>query len=106
MELLIPSGDIEFKAMQPNALRVYITSASGDLAKVGFQDGDMIIGKDGKEFTDRTYMGLYGKLINSESAEVNFLILRGSRRLQLLVKGSQVGNRSDMGGRFTPTTLE
>lgn len=102
MEIAVPCGEVEFEAMEVNALRVTITDSTGDLAKLGFQMGDLIIGTDGEEFSAAPDFGLLGTLVSSKTAEINFLVLRGTQRLNILVKGSDVGDWQDMGGRTIP----
>jgi len=102
MQVTIPCGDIEFEPMALDALRVMISDANGDLAKLGFQNGDMIVGADGKEFEGDPDYQLFTSLTQSKTAEVTFIVERAGKRLEITAKGSDVGDWNDMGGRFEP----
>ncbi len=102
MRVTVPSKEVEFTPMKIDALRVKITDESGDLARLGFREGDLIIGVDGEEFGEAPDFGLMGKLQGSKTAEVNFLIQRGRKTLELHVTGSDVGDWSALGGQLTP----
>lgn len=102
MNISVPCGEVEFEAVKLNALRVTIHDTGGDLAKQGFRNGDLVIGQDGEEFGDEPDFGLLGQLTRSKSVEVNFLVLRGDKRLEILVKGSELGDWQAMGGNMSP----
>ena len=104
MELRVPCGDVAFQPMKIDALRVVIREESGDLYRLGFRTGDLVIGIDGEEFAEEPNFRVYGELMSSKTATAEFLVRRGSKRLVIPVKGSDLGDWQTMGGSFEPAT--
>lgn len=103
MRVTIPCKDVEFTPMKIDAMRVKITDETGDLFRLGFRDGDLVIGVDGEEFEESPDYQLLRTLQSSKSAQATFLIERNGTRLEITAKGADVGNWSDMGGKLVPT---
>ncbi|MDF1836328.1 MAG: hypothetical protein P1V35_00535 [Planctomycetota bacterium] len=104
MEITVPCGELEFVPMLINAMRVSITDSEGDLAKVGLRDGDLIIGADGKEFQDQSELMAVGQVIQSKTAEVDFIVLRGNTRVTVRIAGADIGGWQSMGGQMQPAS--
>ncbi len=102
MDVDVPSPDIEFQAITPDALRVVISDANGDLAKLGFQAGDLIIGENGEEFTGKPSLGLFANSASQEKKQSTFIVLRQGVRIEITAKAEDVENWTQLGGRFIP----
>jgi len=103
MEIRVPCKNIEFVPMLLNALLVKIADESGDMAKLGFRTGDLIVGIDGREFDGEPDMSLFSPLFASKSAKITFLVQRGGESLEIEVTGSQIGDWGTLGGEVEPT---
>ncbi|MFT5057843.1 MAG: hypothetical protein ACI89E_000608 [Planctomycetota bacterium] len=104
MEITVPSGQIEFTPMVINAMRVSITDAEGDLAKVGFREGDMIIGANGKEYQSQADFMAVAQQLQVKSFEVEFILMRAGKRITLHVSGADMNGWQSMGGQMKPTS--
>jgi hypothetical protein len=84
MEITLPGpSEVRFVAAVRNAMRVRVTQADGLLARVGFRDGDVVIGADGRLFENQMQAG--AALIRATSrADVKFIVLRGRARLEFV----------------------
>lgn len=100
MSIDVPATGVRFEPMVFDALRVSIDDAGGDLARAGLRDGDLVIGRDGAEFTGDAPRDLLSEVTTSNTAEVRLLVLRGSQRLEVTLRGADFGLRDDLGGRF------
>jgi len=104
MRVSVPSEDVEFVPMTIDCLRVIVNDPAGDLGRIGFRSGDLIIGADGKEFEAQPDFAAFATLQSSKSAVVTFLVERGGEQLEITVKGSDMGDWSDRGGELVPGT--
>jgi hypothetical protein len=102
MRVTVPCKDFEFVPMKVDALRVLISDEGGDLAKLGLQNGDLIVGTDGAEFSDVPSPSLFAALQSSKSAQMTLLVERSGKRLEITAKGTDVGDWTSMGGTLTP----
>lgn len=102
MEVTLPSKPIEFVPMEVDCLRVVIADEQGDLARAGFRQGDLIIGKNGQEFEGEVDYGVLRELQTSKTAEVTVLVLRGRKQVEIRVAGAEMGTWQDMGGQLIP----
>lgn len=100
MSIDVPATGVRFEPMVFDALRVSIDDAGGDLARAGLRDGDLVIGRDGAEFDGDAPRNLLNEVTTSKSAEVRLLVLRGSQRLEVVLRGADFGLRDGLGGRF------
>jgi len=97
MQVSIPSQQtIRFEAMVFNAYRVRVNDANGTFVKAGLQEGDLLIGIDGEEFTNERTMGAMMTLAR-ERKNVSLMILRGSRRMTVAVDFTNAYNRAVAG---------
>lgn len=102
MRVTVPSKEVEFVPMEVDALRVVITDENGDLAKLGFQHGDLIIGTDGEDFGDSPTSEQLGTLRSSKTAKVTFMVLRNGTQLDIKATGADIGDWSALGGQMVP----
>ncbi len=102
MYVTVPTKEVEFVPMEIDAMRVVIADPNGDLATVGFLDGDLVIGTDGEAFTDTPDLRLLDKLQSSKATQTTFLVLRGGKSLEIEVRGADLGGWSSRGGQFLP----
>ncbi|MCB9915550.1 MAG: hypothetical protein H6828_10435 [Planctomycetes bacterium] len=102
MRVSVPCGQVEFTPMRLDALLVTITDEGGDLAKAGFRAGDLVIGVNGAEFEGEPG-NPWGELYSSKTAELTYIVLRGGKRLEVTLRGADVGDWSTMGGTLEPT---
>ncbi len=104
MEVSVPAGDVEFEAMVVNALRVVVTDPEGDLARLGFITGDLIIGADGEEFTSQESMGSIWQLSQRKDAKLTYMVLRDGGQIEITAKSEDVGGWQELGGQMLPAT--
>ncbi len=104
MDVSVPCGELEFVPKIVNAMRVSISDPEGDLAKVGFQEGDVIIGADGKEFQTQADLTNLGQRLISKGSNVEVMVLRGNNHLTINVTGDSIDNWQSMGGQMSPTS--
>jgi len=104
MEIRVPCKTIEFVPVVLNALLFELEDETGDLGRLGFRNGDLVIGIDGEEFDGEPSMSLFGPLYAAKSAKVSFLIERGGDRLEIEVTGADIGDWQSLGGRLKPTS--
>jgi len=104
MRVTVPGGEVEFVPIEIDALSVVITDESGGFARVGLRSGDLIIGADGKEFVGRPSQSIFTEVLQSKAAVLRLLIERDGKQLELTIKGSDLGEGRDMGGRFLPAS--
>ena len=104
MRVRVPHGGVlRFEPMVVNAALVSIADRAGTLAKAGFEDGDLIVGIDGAEFTSSQQ--LQGILMQAlAKATLAFDVERGGRRLKIEVVPGEMIDPSKHGGSITPTT--
>lgn len=102
MKISVPCSDLEFEPMELDCLLVTISDDDGDLAKAGFRAGDLVIGIDGVEF-DGEPQNRWSELQSSNSAQLSYMVLRGSELIEISVEAGNVGNWSTMGGSFAAT---
>ena len=102
MRVTIPSDELEFVPIAANGFRVVISDSTGDYAKIGLLTGDLIIGVDGVEFDGTPAQSIFSELYRSKSASLTLLVERGGERLELSVRGSDVGDGSHRGGELVP----
>ncbi len=104
MEIRVPCAEVEFEAMDVRALRVIVSDPSGDLAKIGFVTGDLIIGEDGQEFSSKPNSGVLLQLSKHKGAEKSFLVLRDGAQIEIRVKSESLGGWKELGGTLQPAT--
>lgn len=102
MFVTVPCKDVEFVAIAVDALRVEITDPAGSFASVGLEDGDLIVGVDGAEFTEPPNQMIFSVLSSSKSARLTLIVERAGKRVEILVRGSDVGQWGDRGADFHP----
>ncbi len=105
MEVSVPSGDLTFDPKPVNALRVSIVDPDGDFQRLGLRTGDLMIGKDGVEFTGM--LDIQSMLISmqqSKTASFELMIQRGSDVLTISVKGSDFIDLRSLGGQLLPAS--
>ncbi len=100
-------GDMEvrFEPKTMNALQVTIGEEEGLLTQVGFQDGDLIIGIDGKEIEN---LAQIQAAMFTSAERVTLMVQRGGKTVELSVeprKMIEAGNSGKgMGGEIEPTS--
>jgi hypothetical protein len=101
MEVTLPGpAEVAFKPGRIDALRVTITDPDGTIGKAGFQNGDVVIAIDGKEFENLAALQMLMAIaMNKEKA--SFTVLRGGRQLELTVTIKDM-MRGNQGGRLDP----
>jgi hypothetical protein len=102
MEIRVPTGDVTYEPKPVNALRVTIRDEAGDLHRIGLRTGDLVIGRDGREFEDMKDLQGLQVLMQSKSAEFELMVQRGSQVLTFPVKGSDIGDWQTFGGDLDP----
>jgi hypothetical protein len=102
MRVTIPSDELEFAPIAVDCLRVVIEDDTGDYAKIGLRTGDLIVGVDGVEFDGTPSRSIFSELYRSKSASLILLVERGGERIELSVRGSDVGDGSHRGGELVP----
>lgn len=84
MKVIVPtSGIIEFQPMKVNALRVRISSTNNEATKAGLQNGDLIVGVDGKEFENTQQMQMLFAAAMTKSEDSKLTILRGGNTVEV-----------------------
>ena len=102
MDVEVPSsGPVMFEAKLVNAMRISITDRDGDLAKMGFIDGDLVIGLGDQEFTDMVQMQTAWMTALAEET-CTAKIQRGSRVFDLEIDPKIIMNPGRAGGDFEP----
>ena len=104
MEVRVPTGDITYEPKPVNALRVTIEDETGDLHRIGLRTGDLVIGRDGREFEDIKDLQGLQVLMQSKSAEFELMVQRGSQVLTFPVKGTDIGDWKTFGGDLDPAS--
>ncbi|MCB9904382.1 MAG: hypothetical protein H6831_08245 [Planctomycetes bacterium] len=102
MFVTVPSKLVEFVPIAVDALRVEITDPAGNFAKLGLETGDLIIGVDGTEFSEPPSSSIFNAVNNSKSARLSLLVERAGKRLELTVRGSDLGQWGERGAEFVP----
>ena len=104
MTVVLPGpAEIVWRGQEQNALRVVVTKADGWFAKVGFVDGDLVIGVDGTEFRNTAQMkAFFATIATKETVTLN--LLRGGRRVDLTLGSKEFMESGGKGGRFDATT--
>lgn len=104
MRVRLPiSGIVRFKPVPLDALEVWIHDDAGRLAKAGFQNEDVIIAVDGKEFSSAAEMQKTIASLLSEK-QIKFTVRRDSRKIELAVDGTAFSNPFDLGGSLVPAS--
>ena len=97
----VPTGEVRYDVIEPNAMRVSIEDPDGALARLGFQDGDVIIGVDGTEFSNLRHM--QALLTGASGAGHEVLVQRGRRQLRIAFDfAAIVAGDGDGGGDLDP----
>ena len=104
MTVSVPNQSrIEFAPVEPDAMVVTVDDPNGELAKAGFQSGDLIIGLEGAEFENMVQMQtLLAAAMASDAAAL--MILRGGRELEVKFDLKKLRGSRKMGGDIEPTT--
>ncbi|MCP5023927.1 MAG: hypothetical protein GY930_19445 [bacterium] len=104
MDIMVPTGEIEFIPKVVNAYRVTVTNVEGAFAKAGFVDGDLIIGAGGKEFATQAEFQVVFQRMRVKTEEIDLLVLRGSKRVTIPIKGGDSQSWRNTGVSFEPAT--
>lgn len=98
MNVRVPSGGpVTFAPRPMNAVRVVIDDRQGPLARLGFENGDVIVGANGKRFTQAgEFNGAFGA-----AGATALMVVRSGRDVQLMFDPRALGGAS-MGGSFKP----
>ncbi len=83
MTVVVPANAVvTFVPQKKNALRLRLPDDAGELAELGFRDGDLIVGIDGVEFADEE--GMQSSLTATLSKPTAVLeVLRSGVRLSI-----------------------
>ncbi|MBI1849827.1 MAG: hypothetical protein HYR85_05735 [Planctomycetes bacterium] len=104
MRVRLPGpSEVSFEAEPQNALVVSITDRNGTLATAGFQDGDVIVAIDGKEFS--TLIEAFGAMTASMAKkEALFRVERGRSSVDIKLDPSVLMKQNELGGEIEPGT--
>jgi len=104
MRVTVPgANEVRFQPMPVNAMRVSIYETEGAMAKAGFQDGDVVVGINGTEFTDlKQFQMLF--MMSMGAKEMTMNILRGGARVDVKIEPMMFMNEGNNGGDMEPTS--
>lgn len=89
-------------AKDPNAMQINIEDEKKYLKTAGFEDGDLIVGFDGVEFTDaQTMNSSFSTLIAKKTATA--IVQRQTQRLEIRIEPARLLDPSQVGGNWWPT---
>ncbi len=74
------TANVELRPFEPNAIAIEIKDAKGELAKAGFQDGDLIVGIGGKAFAPGEAGEAFGSL---GKVKKTVLVLRDGKSIEI-----------------------
>ncbi|MCI0652346.1 MAG: hypothetical protein L0Z55_10730, partial [Planctomycetes bacterium] len=104
MTVRVPdSAEVVFAPTPVNAMRVTIADAAGQLARAGFEDGDLIVAIEGAEFEGTRQLQLLF-MSNMAKEQCKFAVLRGSERIEVTANMRELERGSQMGDSMEPAT--
>lgn len=100
IEVDVPCGSVTFETRMPNGFQIVVFDDSGTLARLGFRDGDRLVGHDGRQFDSLDE--LYGPWRKLCTEEVPLLVQRDGSILELVtpILSDASMKRSELGGAF------
>lgn len=105
MEVTVPAatGAVRFKPAVLNALVVWVQDEEGQLARAGFEGGDILVAVDGERFEKASAMkeAIAARLAKKS---ITFTVVRGGETLELVVESSVLTNPFGLGGVFNETS--
>ncbi|MFN0205667.1 MAG: hypothetical protein ACKVS6_05080 [Planctomycetota bacterium] len=105
MKINVPtSGTIEFQASKMNAFRIRIRDSNGSVAKAGFQNGDLIIGIDGKDFEDINSMTAAIMQASAQNTDCSFRVNRNNSIITISCNAGLFENPTSSGASFEPAS--
>lgn len=96
--MAIDERHAEWESM--NAMKVRVLDPTGTLGRIGFRDGDLVVGTNGQEFTGLDHMTEL--LMKADLEPTAFEVLRGAERVAIPVEASAFHDQ-DLGGSLEPT---
>ncbi|MGE3966576.1 MAG: hypothetical protein AB7I09_20950 [Planctomycetota bacterium] len=100
LEVHVPAaGVVVVPKLEVRALRVEVTDAAGALARAGFRSGDLIVGAEGRDFTDRSMVDAFRSLVRLRQT-VTALVHRGSKVIEIPLSSEVLA--ASAGGTLTP----
>ncbi|MBL8843240.1 MAG: hypothetical protein JNL90_17095 [Planctomycetes bacterium] len=101
LEVTVPAatGAVRFKPAVLNALVVWVQDEEGQLARAGFERGDLLVAVDGERFEKASAMkeAIAARLAKKS---ITFTVVRGGETLELVVESSVFTNPFGLGGVF------
>lgn len=88
---------VDWSPLPVNALRVTVTDPRGELAQVGFADGDRITAIDGKAVAGNAELQIFWTLARAQR-QLALTVERDGEELRLEVDGKRLANQSKLGG--------
>ena len=104
MTVTLPGpSEVRFQADRIDALSVAIEDPQGYLARSGLESGDLVIAVDGVEF--ESWEAMWVALMTPiAKKEVKLGVLRGTRRLELMLDPKRRAREERLGGSLEPTS--
>ncbi|MBL8842163.1 MAG: PDZ domain-containing protein [Planctomycetes bacterium] len=90
---------VDWSPLPVNALRVTITDPRGELAQLGFADGDRITAVDGKAVAGNAELQILWTLARAQR-QLALTVERDGEELRLEVEGKRLANQSKLGGQL------
>lgn len=105
MQLRVPQcgTSIDWEPMEVNALRVRMYPTPGELAGLGFEEGDLVTAIDGRDVTSFVDLQILWTLARAQRRIPLTVVRRGEART-LEVEGTRIANQGKLGGTFDPAT--
>jgi hypothetical protein len=102
MTVAVPaSGVVKFAPETHDAYAVTITSPTGGYAKLGLEDGDLVVAIEGTELDgDEQMQGAFMSIFGKEAATLT--LLRGGTRVDLVVDPKKLRGGTNDGGYMRP----
>lgn len=96
----VPCGTVTIDARSPNAIRISVHTHDGLMARLGFEDGDVVVGLDGVRLADRSDLGELVRELGR--ADLDLTIERAGQRMDVVAPdlGIDLLQAADTGGAY------